>query len=312
MLTVHHHNHSQNSDTERNAMKMTIQQFDRNSMRLLAGACSLFTLLALAPAAFAQQGAPALGGKNQVSAATAFAPQANNQAASPAVGNVLAAKSPVRPVSAEEENTPANPAKPSGEGVKVHGHWVIDVRNPDGTLVQHREFENSLQQTGAGFLVGLLSGYMTPGDYMIQLGAAIGNGPCAGADYQICGLVHNINTSPAINYCYSLYCTGSSLSYTYNFGTAFAGPFSTVLSGSITANQTGNIGTVETVQALCSNLGASTTVNPGTSETTSPATCVTQTTPQAWVGELTGTTLGTPIPVVSGQIVQVTVAITFS
>jgi hypothetical protein len=312
MLTVHPHSHNQNSETERNAMEMTIQQFDRNSMRLLAGACCLFILLALAPAAFAQQGAPALGGKNTVSASTVFAAPSNIQAASPAAGTVQAAKSPARPASAEEVNTLANPAKPGGEGVKVHGHWVIDVRNPDGALVQHREFENSLQQTGAGFLVGLLSGYLVPGDYMIQLGAAIGNGPCAGADYQICGLVHSINTSPAINYCNSLYCTGSTLSYAYNFGTAFAGPYSTVLSGTITANQTGVIGTVETVQALCSNLGASTTVNPGTIETTSPATCVSQTTPQAWVGELTGTTLTTPIPVASGQIVQVTVAITFS
>ena len=30
------------------------------------------------------------------------------------------------------------------EGIKVHGHWIIDVRNPDDTLVTHREFENAL------------------------------------------------------------------------------------------------------------------------------------------------------------------------
>ena len=88
MLTVHHHNHNQNSNTERSAMKMTIKQFDRNSMRLLAGACSLCILLALAPAAFAQQGAPALGGIHQVSGSTAFAPLASIQAASPAAGAV--------------------------------------------------------------------------------------------------------------------------------------------------------------------------------------------------------------------------------
>ncbi|HSP63214.1 MAG TPA: hypothetical protein VLQ90_09555, partial [Pyrinomonadaceae bacterium] len=35
------------------------------------------------------------------------------------------------------------------EGIKVHGHWTIDVRNPDGTLVTHREFENDLQADGA-------------------------------------------------------------------------------------------------------------------------------------------------------------------
>ena len=310
MLTVHHHNHNQNSETERNAMEMTIQQFDRNSMRLLAGACRLFILLALAPAAFAQQGAPALGGKNLVSVATAFAPQANIQMASPAVGNVLAAKSPASPVSTVEENTPANPAKPGGEGIKVHGYWVIDVRNPDGTLVQNREFENSLQSIGAGFLVGLQSGYMVPGDYMIVLvGTGATNSPCT-ATNAYCGIVRSLSTYPALDYCATMYCTGSSLSYAYNFGAAFAGPFSMVLSGSITANQTGVIGGVSTAMALCSNLGLAAV--PSTIETISPATCVTQTTPLPYVGPLTGTTLTTPVPIASGQIIQVTVTISFS
>ena len=52
----------------------------------------------------------------------------------------------------EEESIQAE-EKPSGdssrEGIKVHGHWTIDVRNPDGTLVTHREFENSLVQAGS-------------------------------------------------------------------------------------------------------------------------------------------------------------------
>jgi hypothetical protein len=38
------------------------------------------------------------------------------------------------------------------EGIKVHGHWTIDVRNPDGKLVTHREFENALDSEGAIFL----------------------------------------------------------------------------------------------------------------------------------------------------------------
>lgn len=36
------------------------------------------------------------------------------------------------------------PAKGQHEGITVHGHWVIEVRNPDGKLVKHVEFENSL------------------------------------------------------------------------------------------------------------------------------------------------------------------------
>jgi hypothetical protein len=30
------------------------------------------------------------------------------------------------------------------EGVQVHGDWVIDVRNPDGTLAHHHVFRNAL------------------------------------------------------------------------------------------------------------------------------------------------------------------------
>jgi hypothetical protein len=310
MLTVHHHNHNQNSNTERSAMKMTIKQFDRNSMRLLAGACSLCILLALAPAAFAQQGAPALGGIHQVSGSTAFAPLASIQAASPAAGAVQAAKPLASLASTEEENAPANSAKSGGGGIKVHGHWVIDVRNPDGALVQHHEFENSLQSIGQGFLVGLQSGYMTPGDYMIVLvGTGATNSPCA-ATNAYCGIAHSLSTYPALNYCTTMYCTGSSLSYAYNFGAAFAGPYSMVLSGSIAANQTGVIGAVSTAMALCSNVGLAAV--PSTIETSSPATCATQTTPEPYFGPLTGTTLTTPVPITSGQIIQVTVTISFS
>src|SRR5271163_1792477 len=59
------------------------------------------------------------------------------------------------------------PSKGSQEGIKVHGHWTIEVRNPDGSLAKHVEFENSLvtpinfpsaNLTGSQALVALLSG----------------------------------------------------------------------------------------------------------------------------------------------------------
>src|SRR5271166_4250399 len=40
------------------------------------------------------------------------------------------------------------------QGLKMHGHWVIDVKNPDGTLVQHRDFENALESSAPQFLIG--------------------------------------------------------------------------------------------------------------------------------------------------------------
>ena len=36
------------------------------------------------------------------------------------------------------------------EGIKVHGHWTITVRNPDGTIASTREFENALLEGTAG------------------------------------------------------------------------------------------------------------------------------------------------------------------
>jgi len=196
------------------------------------------------------------------------------------------------------------------EGLKMHGHWVIDVKNPDGTVVAHRDFENALESSAQGYLIGLLSGYQVPGDYMIVLGPASGASPC-NATFQFCGLVHNLNTFPALGYCGVYYCTGSSLNYTYNFGTGYAGPFSMVLSGSITANQTGTVGTVYSIISTCANIGFSTTTNPSSIETNSPAFCVTQTSPEPWYGPLSSASI-TPVAVASGQIIQVTVTITFS
>ena len=68
------------------------------------------------------------------------------------------------------------------EGVTVHGHWTIDVKNPDGKLVTHTEFENALVVPGgAQNLTQLLLGEQVPGGYEIALesGTATGNGPCA-------------------------------------------------------------------------------------------------------------------------------------
>jgi hypothetical protein len=38
----------------------------------------------------------------------------------------------------------SRPASGLKSGVKVHGYWKIDVKNPDGRLASHTEFENSL------------------------------------------------------------------------------------------------------------------------------------------------------------------------
>lgn len=56
------------------------------------------------------------------------------------------------------------------EGIKVHGHWAIEVRNPDGSVSESREFENALTVQGATglalFLGRRLSG---AGRWSVQL-----------------------------------------------------------------------------------------------------------------------------------------------
>jgi hypothetical protein len=200
------------------------------------------------------------------------------------------------------------------QGLQVHGHWVINIRNPDGTLVEHREFENSLQPTGAGMLVGLLSGYMVPGDWMIAMnGGLTGITPCPIQ----CALVHNEGTQPALFYCLppnGYYCTGSTLTYTFNLGnlSTGAGSPSIVLNGTITAPNVGSIGTVNTVLSTCANIPnvLPNSPSPTTIETNSPASC-----PAAenqFNPLFTSANLTPAIPVNSGQQIQVIVTITFS
>ncbi len=62
------------------------------------------------------------------------------------------------------------PAKGQSEGIHVHGHWTIEVKNPDGKLFTHREFENGLSTiNGAGLLAALLGRVVTPGSWQVQL-----------------------------------------------------------------------------------------------------------------------------------------------
>ncbi len=75
---------------------------------------------------------------------------------------------------AAEPAGPAGQVVPKGqrEGIKVHGHWTIEVRNPDGKVVSHREFENSLATNlggGAPLLAAILGRNVTPGSWQVLL-----------------------------------------------------------------------------------------------------------------------------------------------
>lgn len=86
-----------------------------------------------------------------------------SSAAAPAAKTVAApAKAPVSPAAKPR-------AKGSREGITVSGRWVIEVRNPDGKVTAHREFENAIQPAGMVYLAALLAGNNAPGQLSIML-----------------------------------------------------------------------------------------------------------------------------------------------
>jgi hypothetical protein len=60
----------------------------------------------------------------------------------------------------------------------VHGHWVLEIRNPDGSVAQRKEFDNSLTPpsgvatNGAGILAPLLAGTTTVGPWAVGVNVA--------------------------------------------------------------------------------------------------------------------------------------------
>ena len=69
-------------------------------------------------------------------------------------------------------------AQGPAQGINVHGHWVIEVRNADGTVQVRREFENALLPTGKTTLINLFTGGAPMGLWAITV---TGNpGPCSG------------------------------------------------------------------------------------------------------------------------------------
>jgi len=114
-----------------------------------------------------------------LSAPLAAHSQAGAVAARPAVALKGQASTAV-PTPATAAPGQVRAARPGGgisQSIKVHGHWVIEVRNPDGSLVRHVEFENSLDPGfslpiggttyhfpgGSDYLAALLNGQATSG-----------------------------------------------------------------------------------------------------------------------------------------------------
>jgi hypothetical protein len=186
----------------------------------------------------------------------------------------------------------ANQAKPEGgprEGIKVHGHWTIEVRNPDGKLVKHREFENSLDpNAGAAALANPLDRGAVGGLWMITLAGSL----CP----NLCALTESAATVLGAFKTLTVTLSGSQTMNPH-----------LVLSGTMTAPQSGSVSAVETWETQCA-------------PTVAPANCLdtnslTVQSPRGSIFGVYGVFTGTLIPAINvsaGQLIQVTVDISFS
>jgi hypothetical protein len=176
----------------------------------------------------------------------------------------------------------------TAEGIKVHGRWTIDVRNPDGTLASRHEFNNSLVPGGplggSGVIAGLLGRvHKTVHRWEIVLAGPIGQpGPCGGD----CLIAERLSAGlPAVG------------ELTVNVpllpGTLIPSGAGTVqLVGLARATAAGSIGAVQTGVGVCPHVGC-----PGFVPFT-----------QAF----TRHQLAAPINVTANQVVEVTVVFSFS
>jgi hypothetical protein len=199
--------------------------------------------------------------------------------------------------STKTQTTAANTAKPSQvasdekaspggpqEGIKVHGHWSIVIKNPDGSVASRHEFENSLAPPdGAGYLTRVMSRTATLGFYELSL----------------------VHSNAGVSPCGSVACTvsepGGDLTATSTnlTVTGAQNPYATVLQGSFQAPSAGDIGNVRSFLTLCQP-SVSPTACPGSGAFLFVATA------------FTSYQLPTPITVLAKQIVQVTVTYSFS
>jgi hypothetical protein len=162
-------------------MNGMMMQRKQNRMRLLMAACSLGMVVGFSQVGVAQQAVGKSAASQQQPAMSASAAEPEASAFAPASFSALmpgmAATRPAAKPAVEDEEESTQPSKPGAEGIKIHGHWVLQMKNPDGTLGERREFNNSLITTntpgssssGSAVLAAILSGNVTVADPAIGI-----------------------------------------------------------------------------------------------------------------------------------------------
>jgi hypothetical protein len=179
------------------------------------------------------------------------------------------------------QDTRTRPQNNRSESVGVHGHWTIEVRNRDGSLARRHEFKNALQNDGARALVDVLAGTLAFGPMSVILSGS--PSPCGGGRGGAASCV----------------ITPIAATQSQPVGAL-------VLTGSVTADNNGTINLVQT--RTHTECGPGPTGPPGSGQ------CATLNLPLVFTAhsfDTPGSPIA-PIPVVTGQIIQVTVMLSFS
>ncbi len=170
------------------------------------------------------------------------------------------------------------------EAIQVHGHWTIEVSDPDGTLVEHREFDNALhEEYGARVLARVLAHKRTVAYWEIQF-----HTPALITKYWL-PRIHEANDPTTGDNCFKTL-TVELIDTGENAGTI-------VLSGTATAPKDTEITHVSTHLK---------TVSPDNAPSAPQSTGV------LWSSSFTESTLSPSVEVTEGQQVAVTVVISFS
>lgn len=173
------------------------------------------------------------------------------------------------------------------EGIQVHGHWTIDVKNPDGSLVESREFENAITNMGQVALAKFLTRENSVGGWAIyakntvQADNPFFDEASPGSNIR-CVIHESYEGAPP---------SGPSEFYTLIVNYLPGGQVG--LSGTAIAQRDGSINKVET------GIGLSTSDLP----------------PGVYYGaiyDFTSRILDLPVPVIGGQTISITVVISFS
>ena len=270
----------------------------------LAGACSVLLMLCAGQEGIAQQAAHA-------------------QPRAAAAGTTTASSNPVAVKMESDDKESTAPAKPGGEGIKIHGHWKFEVHDSNGTLVSTRDFENSLvTPSGGDFVLStLLAGQSVAADFAIALCPQAGAiGPFSvctlASPNPVAVLVPSSNGTIESLLASNNLCGGGCVSGLNKQVTGHLGaPFGIALSGSYTSTQNVSINAVQTVMGFCTLSGTTPSLL-----NISPQTCDTLNIPAnpssgnaiLDFSPFTGTSLSTPQILSTGQILTVTVTLSFS